>query len=345
VMAVASDWGGPVGRSPIPLTEDRYARSAEYMEVNTPLKGGGATIGSRFVFHHMTASLVPPDVVADDDSDGETPSTVGTSLPIHEVGRNGDVFPEDAGKLMPANGFVSWGNMHVHASGVPGSERYARIDLGFRLHPSGYKPTHDIRAYGFGRTQIEVEPNQTNQREDAYFVAPQAMKLINYEPHMHANGVRMCLQAVYGRAVETLNCTGYDHNWVRDYYYEENYQPLIPKGTVLHAVGWFDNSAKNANVIDPRNVATFGNSSVSNMFIVFNQAEFLTDEQYRDQVAQRQEFLAQHPEVENIGCLACYLPLPPKQDVAATAPAATPAPTASPAPTATPARQATPRTN
>ena len=45
-------------------------------------------------------------------------------------------------------------------------------------------------------------------------------------------------------------------------------------------------------MIDPRNAATFGNSSVDNMLIMFNHAEFLTDEQYKDEVAKRKEFLA-----------------------------------------------------
>jgi hypothetical protein len=184
-----------------------------------------------------------------------------------------------------------------------------------RLHPKGYKPKYDFRAYTFGRTEIQVEPGGGLQREDAYFVAPQAMKLINYEPHMHANGVRMCLQAIYGRTVETLNCAGYDHNWVRNYQYEDNTEPLIPKGSIIHAIAWFDNTPKNTNVIDPRNLATFGNSSVNNMFIVFNLAQFLTDEEYVGEVAKRKDLLAKHPETENIGCPACYLPLPKQPPV------------------------------
>jgi hypothetical protein len=62
-------------------------------------------------------------------------------------------------------------------------------------------------------------------------------------------------------------------------------------------------------VIDPRNVATFGNSSVNNMFIVFNLAQFLTDEQYLQEVRKRKEFIKLTGE-ELIGCPACYLPEP-----------------------------------
>src|SRR5262249_2299289 len=158
-------------------------------------------------------------------------------------------------------GFITWDSMHIHSAGTPGSERYARLDLGLRLHPRGYKPEHEEKAYTFGRTEIQVDPLIANQREDAYFVAPTAMKLTNFEPHLHTTGTWMCLQAVYGRSVETLNCAGYDHNWVRNYQYKEGYEPLLPKGTILHAISWNDNSTENKNVIDPRNASTFGNNS------------------------------------------------------------------------------------
>ena len=41
------------------------------------------------------------------------------------------------------------------------------------------------------------------------------------------------------------------------------------------------------------------------MFIVFNQAEYLTDEQYQAELAKRREFLARTGE-EPIGCPGCY---------------------------------------
>jgi hypothetical protein len=322
IGSVASDWGGNLGKTALGLTEDRYASSAEFKEWND-FKAKGATIGGRFVFHHANVGIAGPG--EEGDVDATEGSGGGARLPIHEVGRNGDVFPPNAGVLLPAGGSITWDSMHIHAAGSPGSERNARLDIGLRLHPVGYKPDADIRAYTFGRTEIQVDAGVTNHREDAYFVAPSAMKLINFEPHLHANGVRMCLEAVYGRVVETLNCSGYDHNWVRNYQYEENSMPLIPKGTILHAVAWMDNTVKNGNTIDPRNTATFGNSSVSNMFIMFNLAQFLTPEQYRNEVQKRKEYIAFKDYLtltseEMIGCPACYLPAAPapKGVVAAT---------------------------
>lgn len=330
VSAVASDWSGDLGRTPIGLTEDRYASSAEFQETRrNKVAKADWSINNRFVFHHAVVSVVPPNSVEEEEEGAGGESNRGaTRMPIHEVGRNPDVFPETAGRRMPAGGFVTWGDMHIHASGLPGSDTYAKLAMGFRLHPKGYKPARDLRGFQFGRTQIRVDPLTTNNREETYFVAPQAMKFWNYEPHMHANGVRMCLQAIYARVVETLNCAGYNHNWVRNYIYEENYQPLIPKGTVLHAIAWFDNSTTNDNLPDARNLSTFAHGSTSgNMFIVFNLAEFLTDEEYIEEVKKRKEFMKLSGE-EMIGCPACYLPVPDPAPKPATPASTSPSPSA-----------------
>ena len=151
-----------------------------------------------------------------------------SSLPIHEVGRNGDVFPEDAGKFLPAGGFINWATCTSTPAASPGSDGATRDDHRLPAASRGLQ-AEATRSFGPAR-QLQVAAIRPTTSDDAYFVAPQAMKIVNYEPHMHANGVRMCLQAIIGRAVETLNCSGYDHNWVRNYYYQENYQPLIPKG-------------------------------------------------------------------------------------------------------------------
>src|SRR5262249_29233105 len=128
VQAVASDWSGSFGKSPIPLTEDRYAKSAEFHEIDSTTNKFAKTEGAyngRTVIHHATTSISGPDQAEEEEIEGENTATGIGALPIHEVGRNGDVFPEDAGKLLPAGGFINWGSMHIHSAGVPGSERYA----------------------------------------------------------------------------------------------------------------------------------------------------------------------------------------------------------------------------
>jgi hypothetical protein len=140
----------------------------------------------------------------------------------------------------------------------------------------------------------------------------------------------MCLEAIWGINVQTLSCSGYDHNWVRVYEYDDDYAPLLPKGTILHIIGYMDNSAANKNVPDPRNWSGSGNRSISNMFIDLGQGVALTDEQFYAEMARRREKLKLTLNDVMIGCPLCNGdPIAPQQRRQRAAPGTTPA--ASPA--------------
>ena len=64
---------------------------------------------------------------------------------------------------------------------------------------------------------------------------------MTFEPHMHASGKRMCVEAILPSGIrQTLNCAGYNHNWVKVYKYEDDVAPLLPANTILHIIGWYD---------------------------------------------------------------------------------------------------------
>ena len=315
VPAIGTDWDGPLGAVPIGLKEDRYLKTQEYKEWSdfdvTKLPKG--VYGARFVFHHNNVGIgdefgVDPAGAGVESERRDDPLSV-QSLPIHEIGRNGDVFSDDSGPLLPKNSTIVWTSNHVHSPGVPGTQRNARMDMGFRFQPRGYKPKYVTVGSGLGlfaMSEIDVLANTDNQRFDAYWVAATPVKMVNYEPHMHAGGIRMCIEAIYGRVTETLNCSGYDHNWLKTYYYDDNHAPLLPKGTILHAVNWIDNTAKNTNLVNTRNAQTWGASSVSNMVMIFNRVIELTDEQYKTEVKKREEYLLLTGE-DRLACPECNL--------------------------------------
>jgi hypothetical protein len=149
---------------------------------------------------------------------------------------------------------------------------------------------------------------EENQRVDAYFTLPEHAKLYNFEPHMHAPGVRMCMEAIYGITTELLNCSGYDHNWALVYVYKDDAAPLLPKGTILHLIGHFNNSPSNRNVADPRNWSGSGHRSVDNMFINLLEAAYLTDEQFAEEMRLRREALELAEGESAIGCPLCGVP-------------------------------------
>jgi hypothetical protein len=327
VKGNAADWWGEIESIPIPLEEDRYVAAVEIKEVNdVPTSGTGrATVGGRYVFHHMiwstrvlggglseTAELTEALVANSDDV---------TPWPVHEVGRNPDIFDEQAGRLLRKGSSIVSNSVHLHSNG---RDTKARLDIGFKLHPVGYKPLmrrSNSRQFGDGMN-IDIKPMEAGQQLHAYTVLQEHTKLTSFEPHLHAPGMRMCLEAIWGFNIQTLSCSGYDHNWVRGYVYQDEYAPVLPKGTILHIIGYMDNSPSNKNVPDPRNWQGSGNRSVANMFIDLGMGVALTDEQFLKEMALRKEMMKQTQSDVFLGCPLCNVN--PRQIVPPALPARTP---------------------
>jgi hypothetical protein len=99
----------------------------------------------------------------------------------------------------------------------------------------------------------------------------------------------MCTQAIYPSGVrETLNCSGYNHNWVKIYTYDDDVAPLLPAGTIVHIIGWYDNSAKNPRNPEPRNWKGFGNRSIDDMMFNLGKSISLTEDEFKAELAARQ---------------------------------------------------------
>ncbi len=301
-LAGTPDWWGEIDRVLIPIEEDRYVKSVEIVEVNDVPKAGSGreTVGGKYIFHHMIWST------ADIDENGERTGP-STSWPVHEVGRNADIFDEDAGRLLRVGTYVVSNSVHIHSNGV---DTTGHLEIGFRFHPVGYEPKYERATLGLGNgVDISITGNQKDQELHAYTVLQDHTKLVTFEPHLHAPGERMCLEAIWGYTVETLSCVGYDHNWVRGYPYADDYAPLLPKGTILHIVGYMNNTDTNPNVPDPRNWQGSGNRSVTNMFIDLGMRVKMTDEQFIEEMANRRERLNLGPNDHVIGCPLCLAPL------------------------------------
>jgi hypothetical protein len=144
-------------------------------------------------------------------------------------------------------------------------------------------------------------------------------KITTFEPHLHAPGMRMCLEAIWGFNIQTLTCAGYDHNWVRGYAYDDDHAPLLPKGTILHIIGFMDNSPTNKNIPDPRNWQGSGNRSIANMFIDLGMGVSLTDEQFQEEMAERRRKLNLTKNDVVIGCPLCLVTpqTPPQRNTGA----------------------------
>jgi mono/diheme cytochrome c family protein len=294
VKANAPDWWGEIPRVPTGLTEDRYVTALEVKEVNdvdSKAGSGRTTVGGRYVYHHM---IWGTKALTDADKDREPDPTSAalfdestTFWPVHEVGRNADFFGPDSARLLRANSSIVSDSVHLHSNG---RDTKAHLEIGFKFAPKDYKPKYKTALFGLGNgVDIDIEGNQANQQLHAYTVLNDNIKILSFEPHLHAPGMRMCLEAIWGYNIQTLNCVGYDHNWVRGYDYTDDSAPLLPKGTILHIIGYMDNSPSNRNVPDPRNWQGAGNRSVANMFIDLGNRVVLTEDQFKEAMAKRRE--------------------------------------------------------
>src|SRR5215471_8332169 len=254
------------------LTEDRYIQAIE----TKPSKGFK-------VVHHVVTSMKH-----DDDPPADTRVTAqGTFLNEYALGKNADVFPEGAGRLMKAGTKISF-NLHLHAVG---RETLANIALGLKLYPKGYTPKYIETTEKIGDPKdLDIPPNSDNVRFDAYNTLDKPARVLSFQPHMHNRGKASCMEAIYpgGHKVETLSCVS-RYQFARHlvYVYAEDEQPLLPAGTILHMISWYDNSNGNKFNPDPDNLITYGQRTIDEMGGAWVSYYTLSDQEYKQQVEAR----------------------------------------------------------
>jgi hypothetical protein len=296
IEAVAADWFGALEARPTGLTEDRYIKAVEIKEVRlSPLQrerpsGGGSERAAlnTFVVHHAVVATGSEGQVGGSDEEASSGRPGQFSI-THELGQNATIFPDDVGVKLPAHSVLTFDRMHFHSVGT---EVVARIDVAFTFHPKGYQPKYLQSAVAMPLEfdfELDIPAGNDNVMRDAFFRIQQPGILMTFEPHLHSSGKRMCMEAIYPNGKrEMLSCAGYNHNWVKVYVYEEDVAPLLPAGTLLHFLAWYDNTPKNPRVVDARNWKGWGNRSIDDMFYHLPRMVLLTEEQFKAEVAARE---------------------------------------------------------
>jgi hypothetical protein len=257
------------------LTEDRYIKGIEVKPVT----------GFRAV-HHVTTSMKNED---DADGDGDVQ---GTFLNEYALGKNADLFPDGAGRLIKAGTKINF-NLHLHSIG---QETPINVALALELYPKGYQPKYAETTEKIGDPKdLDIPPNTDNVRFDAYQTLAKPARLLSFQPHMHNRGKASCMEAIYpgGHKVEMLSCVShYQFAWHLVYLYNEDEQPLLPAGTVLHLTSWYDNSAQNKFNPDADNTITYGQRTIDEMGGAWVSYYNLSEAEYKQQVEARKAKLA-----------------------------------------------------
>jgi hypothetical protein len=150
---------------------------------------------------------------------------------------------------------------------------------------------------------LDIPPDTDNVRHDGYFTLTRPARLLSFQPHMHKRGKAMCVEAIYPPSknppagntkepnkVETLSCVDrYQFGWHVVYLYDDDAQPLLPAGTLLHVTSWHNNSPSNRANPDSSNVITYGNRTIDEMGFAWMSWYYLSDEEYKQMIDARRD--------------------------------------------------------
>ncbi|HLX45447.1 MAG TPA: cytochrome c [Bryobacteraceae bacterium] len=256
----------------VKLTEDRWIKAMEIKPDNPR------------IVHHCVVYAIEPDA-----PEG-TPES-GVQLHEYAVGKYGDIFNDNTGRLLKAGTRLRF-DMHYFAIG---SEQHNHTTIAFKFYPKGVTPKYQVRSLAvrnIPNDELEIPPN-TVVRTDGYFRLTRNARIDAFQPHMHMRGRGMTLEAIkLDNSTEILSSVDhFDFNWHINYVYADDAAPLLPAGTVLHMIGIHDNTSANRRNPDPSMWAGFGERSVDDMVQVWLDIVYLDDAEYNRMVAERK---AQH---------------------------------------------------
>jgi len=207
------------------------------------------------------------------------------------------MYPEDAGKLIMPDDQIGF-SMHLFPIGreVPD----AAIQIGVWLYPEGTEPkytTNDETSFNSGESASLGLPRYTDllipphgyQEMRGNFVLERNARVHSIRGHMHLRGGYQMMEAIYpdGRR-EVINKIDWNHLWHTTHIYEDDVQPLLPKGTMIISTSLLDNTADNPSNPDPDQWVIYGRRSVSEMAHIRFGITWIPDEDFAQMVAERE---------------------------------------------------------
>jgi Copper type II ascorbate-dependent monooxygenase, C-terminal domain len=246
---------------PTDLPEDVYLTAAEYRP------------GNRRVVHHMLAYVDITREGRQKDASDPGPGYEcfgGPEVKIHAglggwaPGNEPCRLPVGVGWSLPKGADVIV-QVHYHPDGKPETDR-SRIGLHLARKP--IKQTSHW-AVALNR-DLEIPPGASNHEVKAEWRVPVNVVAYAVLPHMHQLGRDMTISLTYpdGRKQDLIRIDDWDFSWQNTYAFD---QPLdVPKGSVLHVVAHYDNSAGNPrNPNRPPKLVKWGEATTDEMCIGF----------------------------------------------------------------------------
>jgi hypothetical protein len=223
--------------------EDRWVERAETVP------------GAPEVVHHIVVFLVPP---GEDFFPGnpKAPALAGTApgdMPL--------ILPPGTAKYLPKGSRLVF-QMHYTPNGKAQKDR-SSIGLIFAKMP----PTREVITVPVGNPIFEIPPGADNFEVESWYGMKRDGYIVGLMPHMHLRGKDFTYEAVYpdGKTETLLVVPRFSFGWQSVYRPAEAVR--LPKGTRLHCVAHFDNSARNPNNPNPNAAVRWGDQTWEEMMI------------------------------------------------------------------------------
>jgi len=284
------------------VTEVRWVRAVETRT---------STIEGRRILHHAVASLIQDEELvpekyrvaagtAGDDDDDNAPGDRGAGLFSEwAIGKVGDVYREGAGKVLVPGSRISWDIHLSQAMNVADAKPLtAEVELGVYFYPRGYTPKYRTVLTNMGASRgrgIDIPPNTIAATQGYTVLSRGPARIENFQPHMHLRGKAMALEAILpnGQRQMISFVNNFQFNWMNSYEYTDDAAPIFPKGTIISVTAWHDNTVGNKNNPDPTQWVGGGDRSVDEMAHAWVNVTYLSDEDYKAEVARRKALQAE----------------------------------------------------
>lgn len=242
VPAIGQDrWWKPT--VPTGITKDRCIRAIETKP----------TVPGRGVTHHANSSF---------RVNGEQ----GGRLSEYALGKLGEIVPEGACRVAPANSEVSW-DIHYWPNGQELVDD--QVEIGIWLHPEDYegeyRQTLSLYPLSGGRG-FDIAPHGTLMTQ-GFRAFDTPVRIDSWQPHGHTRLVAMSIQILRanGRTEMVSMVSNWSALWHHSHIYDDDVAPLLEVGDQLILTGWYDNTENNRYNPDPDQWVGIGDRTADEM--------------------------------------------------------------------------------
>jgi hypothetical protein len=218
--------------------------------------------GSNWLRHAPAGVPFTGADMTDEQDREDTHFTTADILLVYAPGSSPDTWPDGMAKFVPAGSDLVF-QMHYMAHGHATSDQ-SSIGIIFVKHP----PKQRVLTLQLTNDRFVIPPGVDDYRVEVHGSLPNDAVLLSFFPHMHLRGKRFDYNILHADgSVEPLLRVHYDFYWQLSYRLAE--PRSLPAGTVLQAVGWYDNSKNNPHNPDPDVAVRWGDQTYDEMMVGF----------------------------------------------------------------------------